>query len=71
MIVSFSTMQSQHVLTVFLDYALFTGGSTNGYCQLQIPVSTWINPNMTEDWDKGIIIITYFYTWIFMWIKQM
>ncbi|XP_033485639.1 gametocyte-specific factor 1 isoform X1 [Epinephelus lanceolatus] len=27
-------------------------GSTNGYCKLQVPVSTWVNPDMTEDWDK-------------------
>lgn len=35
--------------------ALFTGGSTNGHCKWQVPVSTWVNPNMTEDWDKGSI----------------
>ncbi|KAM7405155.1 hypothetical protein PAMP_012439 [Pampus punctatissimus] len=28
------------------------GGSTNGDCKWQVPVSTWVNPNMTEDWDK-------------------
>ncbi|GAA6216624.1 gametocyte-specific factor 1-like [Lates japonicus] len=28
------------------------GGSTNGHCKWQVPVSTWVNPNMTEDWDK-------------------
>ncbi|XP_070696405.1 gametocyte-specific factor 1 [Pempheris klunzingeri] len=28
------------------------GGSTNGPCKWQVPVSTWINPDMTEDWDK-------------------
>ncbi|XP_026222875.1 zf-U11-48K domain-containing protein [Anabas testudineus] len=27
-------------------------GTTNGHCKWQVPVSTWVNPNMTEDWDK-------------------
>ncbi|KAI3357736.1 hypothetical protein L3Q82_016139, partial [Scortum barcoo] len=29
-------------------------GSTNGNCaqKWQVPVSTWVNTNMTEDWDK-------------------
>nr|XP_029133757.1 gametocyte-specific factor 1-like isoform X2 [Labrus bergylta] len=27
-------------------------GNTNGHCQWQVPVSTWVNPNMTEDWDE-------------------
>ncbi|KAM7411358.1 hypothetical protein PAMA_021381 [Pampus argenteus] len=27
-------------------------GSTNGDCKWQVPVSTWVNPNMTEDWDE-------------------
>ncbi|XP_072223855.1 gametocyte-specific factor 1 [Leuresthes tenuis] len=27
-------------------------GSTNGQCNWHVPVSTWVNPNMTEDWDK-------------------
>ncbi|XP_070767205.1 gametocyte-specific factor 1 [Enoplosus armatus] len=26
------------------------GGSSNGHWQ--VPVSTWVNPNMTEDWDE-------------------
>lgn len=49
--------------------ALFTGGSTNGHCKWQVPVSTWVNPNMTEDWDKGIIITTTL-TLIFVWIEK-
>nr|XP_046252449.1 gametocyte-specific factor 1 isoform X1 [Scatophagus argus] len=28
------------------------GGSMNGFCKWQLPVSTWANQNMTEDWDK-------------------
>ncbi|XP_041655441.1 gametocyte-specific factor 1 isoform X3 [Cheilinus undulatus] len=28
-------------------------GGTNGH-QWQVPVSTWINPNMTEDWDQEV-----------------
>ncbi|XP_078111798.1 gametocyte-specific factor 1 isoform X1 [Sander vitreus] len=28
------------------------GGSTNGLSKWQVPVSTWVNQNMTEDWDK-------------------
>ncbi|XP_044068584.1 gametocyte-specific factor 1 [Siniperca chuatsi] len=28
------------------------GGSTNGHCKWQVPVSTWVNPNTSEDWDK-------------------
>lgn len=31
-----------------------TGGSTNGHWKSQIPVSTWVNTNTTEDWDEGI-----------------
>ncbi|XP_034551709.1 gametocyte-specific factor 1 isoform X2 [Notolabrus celidotus] len=27
-------------------------GGTNGHCQWQVPVSTWVNPTMTEDWDQ-------------------
>ncbi|CAJ1084585.1 gametocyte-specific factor 1 isoform X2 [Xyrichtys novacula] len=27
---------------------------TNGYHQRQVPVSTWVNPNMTEDWDREV-----------------
>ncbi|TKS76684.1 Gametocyte-specific factor 1 [Collichthys lucidus] len=27
------------------------GGSTNGHWKSQIPVSTWVNTNTTEDWD--------------------
>ncbi|TMS16836.1 Gametocyte-specific factor 1 [Larimichthys crocea] len=30
------------------------GGSTNGHWKSQIPVSTWVNTNTTEDWDEGI-----------------
>lgn len=41
--------------TVFLNWIiLFTGATTNGHCKWQVPVSTWVNPNMTEDWDKGM-----------------
>ncbi|XP_067384605.1 gametocyte-specific factor 1 isoform X2 [Channa argus] len=29
------------------------GGPTNEYCKWQVPVTTWVNPNMTEDWDNG------------------
>ncbi|XP_068454229.1 gametocyte-specific factor 1 [Clinocottus analis] len=25
--------------------------STNGHCKWQVPVSTWENPDMSEDWD--------------------
>ncbi|XP_022619154.1 gametocyte-specific factor 1-like [Seriola dumerili] len=28
------------------------GISTNGHWKWQVPVSTWVNPNTTEDWDK-------------------
>ncbi|XP_059189482.1 gametocyte-specific factor 1 [Centropristis striata] len=28
------------------------GGTTNGHCKWQVPVSTWVNQNMTEDWDE-------------------
>ncbi|AWP10198.1 putative gametocyte-specific factor 1-like isoform 6 [Scophthalmus maximus] len=24
----------------------------DGHCGLQVPVSTWVNPDMTEDWDE-------------------
>ncbi|XP_068588920.1 gametocyte-specific factor 1 [Cebidichthys violaceus] len=27
-------------------------GSTNGHCQWQVPASTWVNPDMSEDWDN-------------------
>ncbi|XP_042348227.1 gametocyte-specific factor 1 [Plectropomus leopardus] len=27
------------------------GEYPNEHCKLQVPVSTWVNPNMTEDWD--------------------
>ncbi|XP_039894001.1 gametocyte-specific factor 1 isoform X1 [Simochromis diagramma] len=27
--------------------------SSNGPCNWHVPVSTWVNPNMTEDWDQG------------------
>ncbi|XP_047451436.1 gametocyte-specific factor 1 [Mugil cephalus] len=27
-------------------------GSTNGHCNWHVPVSTWVNPHTTEDWDK-------------------
>ncbi|XP_037629217.1 gametocyte-specific factor 1 [Sebastes umbrosus] len=27
-------------------------GSTAGHCQWQVPVSTWVNPDTSEDWDK-------------------
>ncbi|KAA8591337.1 gametocyte-specific factor 1 isoform X1 [Etheostoma spectabile] len=27
-------------------------GNTNGLSKWQVPVSTWVNQNMTEDWDK-------------------
>ncbi|XP_074538044.1 gametocyte-specific factor 1 isoform X2 [Halichoeres trimaculatus] len=26
--------------------------ATNGHCRWQVPVSTWVNPNVTEDWDQ-------------------
>ncbi|XP_005749042.1 gametocyte-specific factor 1 isoform X1 [Pundamilia nyererei] len=26
--------------------------SSNGPCNWHVPVSTWVNPNMTEDWDQ-------------------
>ncbi|XP_070825466.1 gametocyte-specific factor 1 [Chaetodon trifascialis] len=29
-----------------------SGEGTNGHCNWQVPVSTWVNKNMTEDWDK-------------------
>ncbi|XP_034732723.1 gametocyte-specific factor 1 isoform X1 [Etheostoma cragini] len=28
------------------------GGSTRGLSKWQVPVSTWVNQNMTEDWDE-------------------
>ncbi|KAK9515192.1 hypothetical protein VZT92_025858 [Zoarces viviparus] len=28
------------------------GGSTNGHSQWQVPVSTWVNQDTSEDWDK-------------------
>ncbi|KAM6924348.1 gametocyte-specific factor 1 [Xenentodon cancila] len=28
------------------------GGNTNGHCGWHVPVSTWVNPNTTEDWEK-------------------
>lgn len=40
---------------VELNYAVIAGGSANGFCEWKLPVSTWVNTNMTEDWDKGII----------------
>ncbi|KAF3697236.1 Gametocyte-specific factor 1 Protein FAM112B [Channa argus] len=30
------------------------GGPTNEYCKWQVPVTTWVNPNMTEDWDNEV-----------------
>ncbi|XP_023194687.1 gametocyte-specific factor 1-like isoform X1 [Xiphophorus maculatus] len=27
-------------------------GSRNGHVGWDVPVNTWVNPNMTEDWDK-------------------
>uniref|UniRef100_A0A3B3VF09 CHHC U11-48K-type domain-containing protein n=1 Tax=Poecilia latipinna TaxID=48699 RepID=A0A3B3VF09_9TELE len=30
-------------------------GSRNGHVGWDVPVNTWVNPNMTEDWDKGIV----------------
>lgn len=42
--------------TVFQNFiTLFTGGNhINGHYKWQVPVSTWVNPNTTEDWDKGM-----------------
>ncbi len=37
------------------NFASFAGKNTYGHRRWQVPVSTWVNPNMTEDWDKGII----------------
>ncbi|XP_040048787.1 gametocyte-specific factor 1 [Gasterosteus aculeatus] len=28
------------------------GGSTDNDCNWQVPLSTWVNPDMSEDWDK-------------------
>ncbi|KAM9351040.1 gametocyte-specific factor 1 [Symphorus nematophorus] len=30
------------------------GASANGHYRSQVPVSAWVNPNMTEDWDKEV-----------------
>ncbi|KAM9856138.1 gametocyte-specific factor 1-like [Aulostomus maculatus] len=27
-------------------------GDTDGHCRWRVPVSTWENPNSTEDWDR-------------------
>ncbi|KAM3617574.1 uncharacterized protein V6R79_008353 [Siganus canaliculatus] len=28
------------------------GGGANGHCTWKVPVSTYVNPNTSEDWDK-------------------
>ena len=33
----------------------FTGDSPNGHVKWQVPASTWVNPNETENWDEGTI----------------
>lgn len=38
-----------------LTNALFTATRDSGRAKWQVPVSTWVNPNMTEDWEEGII----------------
>lgn len=46
-------MCSQWLLVEFCP--VFTGGSTDNDCNWQVPLSTWVNPDMSEDWDKGMI----------------
>ncbi|XP_023117414.1 gametocyte-specific factor 1-like [Amphiprion ocellaris] len=29
-------------------------GNSNECCQWHVPVSTWVNPNMTENWDEEV-----------------
>uniref|UniRef100_A0A3B4BKA5 CHHC U11-48K-type domain-containing protein n=1 Tax=Periophthalmus magnuspinnatus TaxID=409849 RepID=A0A3B4BKA5_9GOBI len=37
-----------------MDGEMITNGDGNSW---QVPVSTWVNPNVTEDWDAGEIFI--------------
>lgn len=41
-----------------LTNALFTA-SREQCARWQVPVSTWVNPNMTEDWEEGIIYLVW------------
>lgn len=38
-----------------LKFGLITGEHEIGSAKWQVPISTWVNTNMTEDWDEGII----------------
>ncbi|XP_019960292.1 gametocyte-specific factor 1 [Paralichthys olivaceus] len=39
------------------------GESTNGHVKWQVPASTWVNPNMVENWDEEIDDEAPTFTW--------
>lgn len=52
---SFSYLVIMFISVSMLNYGLITDEHEKGPSKWQVPVSTWVNRNMTEDWDEGII----------------
>nr|XP_015822535.2 gametocyte-specific factor 1 [Nothobranchius furzeri]XP_015822536.2 gametocyte-specific factor 1 [Nothobranchius furzeri]XP_015822537.2 gametocyte-specific factor 1 [Nothobranchius furzeri]XP_015822538.2 gametocyte-specific factor 1 [Nothobranchius furzeri]XP_054601699.1 gametocyte-specific factor 1 [Nothobranchius furzeri] len=43
-----------HMETCENRVSVFTESDMNDECSWKVPVSTWVNPNMTEDWDTEV-----------------